>query len=454
MILTILTIFAAVVFLQSVVSGVRIIATGRSFFKHFTRLQKSPAPAPDLFPNICIFLPVLREEKTIAAALQIFSQIRYPKEKLKIVVVTTEREFENGHIHPNSIEETRIELPKLNAACGHEKFLHIHYPFRTGVKSDQLNYALMELEHLFPTFFDEKTYIGVYDIDSTIPADTLALLASDAIQNDFPNVYQQPSLYFKNFDVHENGIRGSLAHSFSFLQTTYASSYENYNFLKQSELIKKDAFFFRYTMRYCIGHGLFVRRDYLKRLGSFPTPIEDTRLGHVISYLKEDIRLLPIFDTVGVAQGVWESIRQASVWFWGEVLFVEDIKIARRVGQVNPLFGCWLMAYKAYRNTLWIFKGPVFALVFLWTLATGHFLLASMTLFSIFIPIIFFHSKMRLWETMAEKRFYKFKTKDLTLIIFIPLELILMSMGPLLGFFKFFIWRITKRLPKTYRTEK
>lgn len=452
MVTTTLTIFIAIIFLQSIIAGMRIIATGYSLSRHLKRLDTSTAP--DLSPNICILLPVLREEKIINAALQNFSRMHYPKEKLKIVVVTTEREFENGHIHPNSIEETQVELPKLNAACGYEKFLHIHYPFQTGVKSDQLNYALAELEHLSPAFFDEKTYIGVYDIDSTIPADTLALLASDATQNDFPNIYQQPSLYFKNFNVHDNGIHGFLSRGFSFLQTTYAFSYENYNFLKQSELLKKNAFFLRYTMRYCIGHGLFVRRDYLKRLGLFPTPIEDTRLGHIISYLKEDIRLLPVFDTIGVAHGIRESIRQASVWFWGEALFVEDIKIARKVMPVDPLFGCWLMFYKTYRNALWIFRGPVFALLFLWTLATGHFLLALMTLLSIFIPIICFYSKMKLWETMSEKRFYTFRTRDLALILFIPLEFVVMSMGPLLGFFKFSLWRLTKKLPETYRTEK
>jgi hypothetical protein len=261
-------------------------------------------------------------------------------------------------------------------------------------------------------------------------------------------------LYFKNFDSVSENAHGFLSRGFSFLQSAYACAYENYNFLKQSERIKRDAPFFRYTMRYCIGHGLFVRQDYLERLGLFPTPIEDTRLGHIISYLKEDIRLLPVFDVIGVAQGVRESIRQASVWFWGEALFVEDLTIARRVKPIDTLFGCWLMVYKAYRNALWMLKGPLFALVLLWTLATGHLLLAAMTFLSLFIPIVCFLSTMKLWETMSEKRFYEFKAKDLLLIAFVPLEFIVMSIGPLFGLFRFIGWRITKEPLRTYRTEK
>ncbi len=454
MIFTLLIILIIVIaFSQSILVCIHIIKINHVFSKNFHDLENFSF-SENAFPNLFIVIPALREAKILKETLLNFSRLRYPAEKLKIVIVTTEREFEHGHIFPNSIEVVRGEIPKLNEDLGRELFLHIHYPFSNGVKSDQLNYAITQLNHLYPTFFNKETYIGIYDVDSLVPQNTLMLLARDSIQNNFPNIYQQPSLYFKNFAILDNHINGFLSRSFAFLQTTYAISYEAYNLFKQSELIKKNLPFFSYKMRYCIGHGLFIKWPYLKRIGFFPTPIEDTRLGHIASYLKEDIRLLPIFDTVGVAKGVRESIQQASTWFLGEALFIEDLRMARKIKPGNSLYKFWLSFHKGYRNAVWILKGPILGLLILWSVIAQQFLLIVLTLLSVYLPVIFFYSKIESWEKFSVGRFYKFKMRDLVLIIFIPLEAILMSIGPLVGLFKFCIWRITAKKPILYRTEK
>jgi hypothetical protein len=449
----ILTIFTVLIFLQSIISGIRIVKIGHVLSEHLKTLKRGFYAPENSFPNIILIVPVFREEKILKKALQNFSSLQYPSKKLKIVIVTTEREFEHGPIYPNSVEKTRTEIPILNTMCGYEKFIHIHYPLKNGVKSDQLNYAITELERTHHTFFSERTYIGIYDIDSRVSKDTLMLLASDSINNEFPDVYQQPSLYFNNFRSHKN-LNGFLSNSFSFIQTAYALSYETYNFLKQSTLIKTNAPFFRYKMRYCIGHGLFVRWPYLKRLNLFPTPIEDTRLGHIISYLKEDIRILPVFDNAGVAKGIWESIMQTSTWFLGEALFIEDLKIARKIKPIRGFFGFWLIVYKTYRNALWILKGPMFLTLLILFFITGHFLLAGAIIFSVFFPILSFCITAKIYRTKTEETFYKFKIRDIFLVLFIPIEFILMSLGPTMGFFRFCMWRIIKKQPILYRTEK
>lgn len=453
MIFTLFTLIILIAFSQSILACVHIVKIHRVFSRYFYNLDKSSF-SKDLLPNLVVVIPVLGEAKVLREALLNFSRLQYPPEKLKIVVVTTEKEFEHDCVSPNSIEVVREEIPRINKNLGREIFLHIHYPLNDGVKSDQLNYAITQLNHLYPTFFDEKTYIGIYDIDSLVPQNTLILLARDSIQNNFPNIYQQPTLYFKNFAALGNHVDGFLSRSFAFLQTTYAISYEAYNLFKQSEILKKNLPFFSYKMRYCIGHGLFIRWPYLKRLGFFPTPIEDTRLGHIVSYLKEDIRLLPIFDTVGIAKGVRESIKQASTWFLGEALFIEDLRIARKIKPVNNLYGFWLSFYKGYRNAVWILKGPILSLLILWSIVTRQFLLIALILLSVYLPIICFSSKIKSWEKFSAGHFYKFKIKNLVLVLFIPLEAFLMSIGPLIGFFKFCIWRITAKKPTLYRTEK
>src|SRR3990167_11194391 len=49
---------------------------------------------PSYYPNIFILMPVLRESGVIESAVENLSELKYPEEKLRIVVITTDREYE------------------------------------------------------------------------------------------------------------------------------------------------------------------------------------------------------------------------------------------------------------------------------------------------------------------------------------------------------------------------
>ena len=114
--------------------------------------------------------------------------------------------------------------------------------------------------------------------------------------------------------------------SFALLQTRYSLGYEVPIFLNSKRNIRRKIG----KMAYCLGHGLFVRADFLKKLNFFPSPIEDTRFGHILSYLKYEIRLLPSLAVTEVVQKFTWLLRQSSVWFIGESYFLKDYKIAKK----------------------------------------------------------------------------------------------------------------------------
>jgi len=440
--------------LSGILTFIRIFTISKKLLESHSRLESNILD--DTYPQVLLFIPVLREERILKKALINFSRLKYPKEKLKIIIVTTQKEFDRSHLGPNSITIAKETIMMLNNVSRAELFMHVHYPYSYGVKSDQLNYAILQLQNRCQDLFSDTTYIGVYDIDSSVPENILRLLARDASSNNFPNVYQQPTTYLKNYLSLGDTVDNLLSRSFALMQTAYSISYESYNFLKQSELLKnKSNNIFRHKMRYCIGHGLFVKWPYLKRLRLFPTPIEDTRLGHVISYLKEDIKILPAFDTVETANGTVNKIMQASTWSWGEAMFLEDFKIAKTIDKVPDTMGIWLAAYNFYRNLIWIGKGPALVLVVGWMIWTGHFILALVTIFLVVYlrisAVIMVSNRL---QKLSVGNLYKFRLSDLMLVLCAPIEFTIMSVGPIIGFFRFLFLESFRKQPNLYKTER
>ena len=396
---------------------------------HIKKQQKNlAAKKAEYCPDVFVLIPVLREAKIIGNSLENFSRLKYPADKLNIVVVTTEKEHETFS-EPDTPEVVKTKITLLNKRLEREAFLHIHYPNKDGVKSDQLNYAIEKLSQKFPSRFQDNTYIGVYDADSSTNDDVIELLAADGSVNGWADAYKQQTLYIKN---HPGG--NILAGSFSLLQTAFAFYHENYNLITASK------------MRYLIGHGLFVKWSSLKEAGLFPTPVEDTRLGHIFSYLKKDIRLLPSFDTVETAPRITARIRQASVWFIGESYFWMDRKIATKIKPIPSLRILWLGTYKLYRNAVWMFRGGI--LLILLALLIYKFGPSALLppLIYLTLPIVILISKLDQINVSWPKILFS--------LLLSPVEFLFMSLGPLVGFIKTSIFRSDNKnflFPKTER---
>ncbi len=445
---------SAITIFFGVVNAVRLHTSVRHLKRQRARFEREQIDESSGWPNIIILIPVLREGMVVKQALQSFSRLRYPKTKLKIVVVTTEREFEGSFDDKkNTIAIARNKINELNAGNQYESFLHIHYPHRQGVKADQLNYAVSQLRILLPDYFSDQTYIGLYDADSVTADNTLEVLATDAVTYKYPNIYQQPTFYFNNYSTLPSNFGGLLSKSFSWLQSAFALYHEADLFISQS---KRKSGLTR--MEYCIGHGMFVRWPFLKSIGLFPTPIEDTRLGHIASYLGEKVKILPAFNSVDVTIGIRSQIKQFSVWFTGEAFILEDLKIARKITPRLSFRVIWLATYKIYRNTAWIARAFLLFAAIIILIIIHYYFLAFLTGFLyLYLPLIVMRLDMPDIQKLTaggRQRLYRSLLQTIGMILVAPIEFLIMSIGPLLGLFNFLAYRIGSRtlyLPKTER---
>ncbi|MFA5133931.1 MAG: glycosyltransferase family 2 protein [Patescibacteria group bacterium] len=403
-------------------------------------------------PNILLLVPVLNEAKVIKGSLEYFSKFKYPNNKLKIIFITSARESEPAANSANTIMIINKILPKINKLRGRNILEHSHFESTAGIKSDQLNYAVKKYWNENPEFFSRNTYVGVYDVDSMSPLDACMTLAKDAMLNKFPNIYQQPTLYFKNYSRLPFSLDGILARSFSFIQTIYAVTHETLNLMRQSEIIKKYPFIF-HKSRYCVGHGLFIKWPYLKKINFFPSPIEDTRLGHMASCLREDIRILPVFDTAEAAEGTTNKIKQASNWFLGLAMCFKDMNTAARIHGTPKFYGYWLTLHRLYRNIIWMLRGPLFAGLIIYLLWQGLFSSALLvTLLFLWIPAAVLIMNFKYIDKLSAGKFYKFSMTDILAVILMPAELFLMSVGPIYGLFKYIFWSIKPSVKFFYKT--
>jgi hypothetical protein len=375
-------------------------------------------------------------------------------------VITTQRELiekRSNHVSKNTINIVKKSIPILNHKLKKEVFFHFHYPFSSGGKSDQLNFALKKLEKESSQIFENpSTYIGLYDVDSISDPNVLQILAEDAMENRFPFVYQQPVIYLKNYNLLPFNINGCLMKAFALLQTRYSLGYEVSMFLNSLKNVKRRIG----KMAYCLGHGLFVRADFLKKIGFFPTPIEDTRFGHILSYLRCEIKLLPSLAVTEVAQKFNWLLKQEGVWFTGESYFLKDYKIARKFQKIDRMWAVSLVFYKVYRNFIWATEG----LIFTSTILVGSFLSQKLFLLPFLIGIlIYIYFCPYLLMIFYKKLFYlgnyqiKFhpnKKDYFLMLIFLPIVSFLLFLGPQLGVIRFLNAKFIKKsilLPKVPR---
>ena len=402
-----------------------------------------------------ILVPVLREQKIISETFNFLSSLNYSLGKLKIVIITTQREIleVKNKNYSSTIDIVKKMVPILNKKFNKKVFFHIHYPYNQGIKSNQLNYALNRLLNENPKDFQNKNlYIGLYDADSKSDKNTLQILSTNAIKNDFPIVYQQPTLYLKNFNSLPNTLSGLFMKSFALWQTRYSLGYESSLFLNSSLNINR----LFCKMQYCIGHGLFIRADFLRQIGFFPSPIEDTRLGHILSFLKKEIHLLPSFEAVEVTDKISQLIKQTGVWFVGESYFIKDFKIASKIRKIDKLRSFFLILHKFFRNFIWATEGIIFIIFIIVGILLPKnfpfFIFTGGILVYIYLGAFYLLIKHKQLTDLTENSIeFKPNKKDfLFSFLFLPLNGFLLFLGPVLGIIRFIFSRSNK-LPKTER---
>jgi len=265
---------------------------------------------PENLPDIIVVVPVLNEKRNIEKTIKYMFSFDYPQDKLNFLIITTEKE----KIQKKKYDTIDIVNEISNI---YKKVKWLHYPYTTGCKSDQLNFAIDNFQRLYPDKNPENTFFVIYDADSMPNLKTLKIFSLVFTRYKKANVFQQSAIFLKNFDEFE----GKDWFSRYFLkiaalnQTKFTLAHE----IPRIRRLKRSKYFIdKITYAHCVGHGLFIRVSFLKKL-KFPENYypEDLFYGFILNAIGEPIIPLPVLDHSDTPRTISDVFKQKASWFYG-----------------------------------------------------------------------------------------------------------------------------------------
>lgn len=470
------TLYRAVVLQIGVTTSIRWLQKKQKEFQ--STFRKITVDDP---PFLILLLPVLREERELPGLLQHLSAVKYPANKIQIVVITTEKEeFEakslDGQNRQSTISVAKEMVENKNLELGKQIFLHFHYPQIVGKKADQLNFALQEIDRLYLAPSADKTFIGVYDADSRPDVRTFEFIAWDVANSiqqkeTMPQAYQQIPLYFKNFHTLARTFEGWLLRLEALYQTRWALGYEIPNYRSQTLLLNSSlrvSSFWNSRLCYLIGHGCFLRLDIIRQVGSFPTysPAEDLTLGNILSLLGIPIKTIPFFDLCEVPESLSILFHQSRVWFATSMTIFETIhrlqtSLKSRASETRAFY---LALQRSIMHVSWAFGGIIFISCLLGSilidarakifLGLGVISGLTYTTVGIFTVIRSFRILDKLLLGVSHREWEISPADFLSFLVLSPLKAITNCIGPVV-YFCYSLWsRITLSSQAYKKTER
>lgn len=279
--------------------------------------------APYEQPVYYIVLPVLREADIIRQTVTHFEALA-EGHQAHIVVVTTDRE--NIEQKQTDKENTVLIAEEL-AKSG--KFIHLHYPDASGIKADQLNFAIDFLLSSLSNDAVSKTFLVCYDADSRPPLDSLSCFEKIITRYPDVDIFHQSS----KFELHHRSNSSNRAASWlrqiivdagALRANRFVFAYEIPRLLNRSSMtgtLKRKIFSYVYT--HVTGHGLCLRLSLLQRL-PFPkrSPLEDMHYSFIVGSRNTAMLPIPSLDCAEVPTSLRAQVGQAARWFIGPARFL------------------------------------------------------------------------------------------------------------------------------------
>lgn len=385
--------------------------------------------------EVVIFLPMFAEQSIALDAIEHFLKMDYPRERYRIVIVTTRREDHN-HKHATTADRVAGFLGELDG----EQVLHFNADGDDHCKADQLNQAIAHFDREEPEWWNDDTIIGVYDADSRPELHSLRDLDRAVAEHPAFHAFQQPAVYLLNINRLPGGFHGHYLRSRPLYNLRFCLYREMPGFLRSLKTCMASKLWktFASSPNHFLGHGEFVRRSALSAIGGFPPPSGDTSLGTVLSFVGQGIVPLSSFDLGETPKDAWMLIRQASNWYAGCNLYVRDAQMARKLGTQDDL-RCAVMLFKRWlENMIWTL-GPLLLLAAIcWSISTVNVRLAFACLGGATLHLLTILQVFNCAERLkANNRFVSELplpggTKRLATLAFYPLMLIGNCFGPLL----------------------
>ena len=417
--------------------------------------------------KINVLIPCLREQDVIKSTLQHFINI-INKENTNIYIITTNKEIYEKKSSKNLIsnlakdifnqvklselvskynklfsssklqkflEYTDKNLDELNNLIKNEYYsspttleylnnleefknnpnIHIiNYPFNTGNMADQLNYATQNIISN-STFPQNKIYFSIYNADSRPDEKTFLELENKIIQNDFPEILQQYSIFTANFTNLSNIMKGF---------SIYQSAFEIRNGIVNNWVSKN-------LYSHVVGHGLTIRSDVLKNLNGFNTDFwcEDIFLTALIK--NNNLKIIPLstLEKAEAPEYFKILIKQKAVWFKTAFQYHKILKEIKKSYKIT-LNGLLWFLHEMRATFIWLLLPIflIFALIFPLIIKQGVLFLISLLIFTLFICFNYFANLFILKKFLNIK--FTFKLFFSTCI-----AVLLTNLGPVYSFF-------------------
>ena len=321
-------------------------------------------------PQFIVVITVLWEQHTLRATVESLLRSSYNADGLRVVIVTTEKEFIKSF--PISVSST-VDLAKQLQEQHPYRVFHLHYPKCVGAKAEQMNYAI-DWILTDTTQNDRDVFVAFYDADSRPHPETFQVVAGLSLDRN-QRVFQQSSIFFQNFKElreEQGAISGSVLQANAILQTRWTLTHEIPRILRQSYALHH--WHRRMFLSHCVGHGLFLRKDLLREVRRMPTKTmtEDLFLGFVLSLRSEPIQAIPVLESADMPRSISAAARQKYVWYFGPL---DHLAYARHVLQDKLCSApTWLTFSFALRGLVpalaWLLSGWMSLFVIIYALAS------------------------------------------------------------------------------------
>ena len=279
----------------------------------------------DVALNFYVVIPVLREAAQLSQTIDHFKTLT-EGHHAKIIVVTTMREKAEAGEHADAPDT--VVVAKQFAHDG--KIVHLHYPYKHGIKGDQLNFALdFCLKCLLGEAPAHRAFFLIYDADSRPPLDSLSQFEEAIVTNPGVSVFHQSSRFELRATTIDSDVKGlprlrrGIADSGALRANRFVLGYEIPRLLNRSKKISS----WLSRIRSCVyahvtGHGLCIRLSLLREL-PFParSPLEDMHYSFLLG--SRNLLIVPIksLDCAEVPESLSIQFEQLARWFYGPARF-------------------------------------------------------------------------------------------------------------------------------------
>ncbi|MBA4492991.1 glycosyltransferase [Paenactinomyces guangxiensis] len=403
-------------------------------------------------PNLLLFIPVLREQVHLREVMEHMGSLPFSGRK-QIVLITTEREIaENGGNQAGTTLEVAQELVAEFDQTHPGLYRLIHCPYVISNKSTQTNYALSVI--LQEGEWDaRKTYVGCYDADSRPGKNTLISLQHLVTEEEkknrgWPIAIQQPSLYLKNFF----GVSWYLKLEALF-QTRWVLGHE-IRTQRRSTQMHSD---WNPPYAYCVGHGMFIRLDFLHRTNGYPDPVDDVPMGFRLNFAGIPIHPLPTYDLSEVAPSVSELVAQSGRWSLPSFIIWQEHKKTKKILPVRSVRAGVLLVKGMIDSFTWVHVALHFISLLCLLLSGADTKLLLLTLAAVYLDsglgILMMLGYLPGFSDDVPWSYSRLNPfLQMWLLIASPVRGMIRGLGPVLGIFVWFrLMRKGVNFPKTER---